>query len=84
MIIHREQIPYNDPQTGEQRYKLIASYVNKDHLVSFLQYPIPKEQMFEWKYATRTSADAPFYEYDYEQNDYVLDDNANKIRHQRT
>ena len=60
MIIHREQIPYNDPQTGEQRYKLIASYVNKDHLVSFLQYPIPKEQMFEWKYATRTSADAPF------------------------
>ena len=82
MIIHREQIPYNDSQTGEQRYKLIASYINKDHLVSFLQYPIPKEQMFEWKYATRTSADAPFYEYDYEKNDYVLDENGNKIQHQ--
>ena len=56
--------------------------MNKDHLVSFLQYPIPKEQMFEWKYATRTSADAPFYEYDYEKNDYVLDENGNKIQHQ--
>ncbi len=30
MIIHKEQIPFNDPQTGEQRYKLVASYVNKE------------------------------------------------------
>ena len=82
MIIHKEQIPYTDPQTGQQRYKLVVSYINKQGNVSFLQYPIPPESMFEWKYATRTSADPPFYEYDYDKNEYKLDENGNMIQHQ--
>lgn len=82
MIIHKEQIPYTDPSTGEQRYKLIVSYINKEGNVSFLQYPIPKESMFEWKYATRTSADPPFYDYDYTNNCFLLDEKGEKIQHQ--
>ena len=81
MIIHREQIPYTDPSTGEQKYRLIASYVNREGNVSFLNYSIPKEEMFEWKYATRTSADPPFYEYNRENGQYVLDEAGNKIEH---
>jgi hypothetical protein len=64
MIIHKEQVPYKFPD-GRNGWKLITSYINNEGKVAFLQYPIPQEQMFEWKYATRGNADPPFYEYDY-------------------
>jgi len=38
--------------------------VDRDGNVKFLQYPIPTEQMFEWKYTNRANADQPFQEYD--------------------
>ena len=64
MIIHKEQVPYRFPD-GRNGWKLITSYINKEGKVAFLQYPIPQDQMFEWKYATRGNADPPFYDYDY-------------------
>ena len=81
MIIHKEQVPYKFPD-GRNGWKLITSYINNEGKVAFLQYPIPQEQMFEWKYATRGNADPPFYEYDYKKNEYVLDENGQKIQHQ--
>lgn len=81
MIIHKEQVPYRFPD-GRNGWKLITSYINKEGKVAFLQYPIPQDQMFEWKYATRGNADPPFYEYDYQKNEYVLDEKGEKIQHQ--
>ena len=52
MIIHKEQVDYVFPD-GSQTKKLLVSYVDKEGEVKFLQYPIPKEQMFEWKYTTK-------------------------------
>ena len=47
MIIHKEQVEYVFPD-GKRGKKLLVSYVGKNGGIEFLQYPIPKEQMFEW------------------------------------
>lgn len=78
MIIHKEQLPRNDGKG----YKLVASYVNKDGNIDFLQYPFRQEDMFEWKYATRNNAEPPFYEYDYEKKEYKRNENGEYIQHQ--
>ena len=64
---------------GRQGFKLIASYINKEGNVGFLQYPIPQEEMYEWKYTTHANADQPFYEWDYEKNCQKLDENGQPI-----
>ena len=56
MIIHKEQVDYIFPD-GTPSKKLLVSYVNKEGKVSFLQYPIPPEQMFEWRYSSKAHAD---------------------------
>lgn len=78
MIIHKEQVDciLSNGQPGK---KLIVSYVNKEGNVNFLQYPIPQEQMFEWKYASKTTADPPFQEYDYTNNCFKTDENGNPV-----
>ena len=78
MIIHKEQIDciLSDGTPGK---KLIVSYVDKEGNVKFLQYPIPKEQMFEWKYTTKAYADPPFQEYDYINQCYKTDENGNPV-----
>lgn len=81
MIIHKEQVDCILPD-GTQSKKLLVSYVNKEGKVSFLQYPIPADQMFEWKYSSKAHADPPFYEYDYENNCYKKDENGNMIQRQ--
>ena len=78
MIIHKEQVDCILPD-GTPGKKLIVSYVDKEGNVKFLQYPIPKEQMFEWKYATKATADPPFQEYDFENNCFKTDENGNPI-----
>jgi DNA polymerase elongation subunit (family B) len=78
MIIHKEQVDYLLPD-GSQTKKLIISYVDKECNVKFLQYPIPKEQMFEWKYTSKAYADPPFPVYDFEKQQYLTDDNGNII-----
>lgn len=80
MIIHKEQVDYRLPN-GQMTKKLIISYVNKLGKVSFLQYPIPLSEMYEWKYSSKTQADPPFYEID-RTGQYVLDSDGNKIQHQ--
>lgn len=56
MIISKEQIAITDQQ-GNKTKKLVISYVGKDGQIKFLQYPIPTNQMFEWRYTTRQYAD---------------------------
>lgn len=73
MIIHKEQVDFVFPD-GTQSKKLLVSYVDKEGNVKFLQYPIPKEQMFEWKYTNKLHADPPFQLYDYQKQQYVLDE----------
>lgn len=73
MIIHKEQVDYVFPD-GTQSKKLLVSYVDKEGEVKFLQYPIPKEQMFEWKYTNKLHADPPFQLYDYQKQQYVTDE----------
>ena len=73
MIIHKEQVDYKF-DNGNIGKKLIISYIDKEGNVKFLQYPIPPEQMFEWKYATKTTADPPFKLYDYKTNQFVTDE----------
>lgn len=81
MIIHKEQLDYIQ-DNGQPGKKLVVSYVDKEGNVKFLQYPIPEQQMFEWKYATRTTADPPFQEYDYDKQQYKFDENNKPIIHQ--
>lgn len=57
MIINEEQQEFFDPSTGEKRNKLIISYVNKDGDISFMQYIVPTQQMFNWKFTSRKYAD---------------------------
>lgn len=78
MIIHREQLPITF-QDGRRGYKLVASYINKEGNVGFLQYDIPQEEMFEWKYTTHANADPEFYEWDYQNNCQKLDANGQPI-----
>jgi hypothetical protein len=78
MIIHREQLPITFPD-GRRGYKLVASYVNSEGNVGFLQYDIPQEEMFEWKYTTHANADPEFYEWDYQNNCQKLDANGQPI-----
>lgn len=59
MIIHKEQQVSYDA-LGRETRTLIISYVNKDGGVSFLSYPIPYEQMFEWKVTSKHYADPEF------------------------
>lgn len=81
MIIHKEQIDCILPN-GNPGKKLIISYVDKEGNVKFLQYPILENQMFEWKYATKTTADPPFQEYDYTTNQYKFDEYGKPVMHQ--
>jgi len=59
MIIHKEQIDITLPN-GQPGKKLIVSYVNDKGKIGFLNYTIPPEQMFEWKYTKPKYADPPF------------------------
>lgn len=81
MIIHKEQVDCILPD-GTPSKKLIVSYVNKEGNVEFMQYPVPKEQMFEWKYATRATADPPFPEYDFDKQCYKTDEFGNYVMRQ--
>ena len=78
MIIHKEQVDTILPN-GQPGKKLIVSYVDKEGNVKFLQYPIPEEQMFEWKYTNRANADPPFQEYDFEKKQFKFDANGKPI-----
>lgn len=78
MIIHKEQIDDIYPD-GTPTKKLIVSYVDKNGQIKFLQYPIPPEQMFEWKYTNKLHADPPFQVYDFEKNEYKKDEFGNPI-----
>ena len=49
MIIHKEQVDCMLP-SGEAGKALYVSYVDKDGSIKKMYYPIPKEQMFNWKY----------------------------------
>lgn len=49
MIIHKEQVDCMLP-SGEVGKALYVSYVDKDGSIKKMYYPIPKEQMFNWKY----------------------------------
>lgn len=59
MIINKEQIDFVD-ENGAQRKMLIISYVNKDGEISFMKWPIPLTEMYEWAYTTRHYADPEF------------------------
>lgn len=65
MIVNKEQIPYID-QNGEETKRLVVSYVAKDGSIKFLDYPIPKSEMFNWYYAGRgANADPSWLSYDH-------------------
>lgn len=64
MIISKEQQDIVDQNTGDPSKKLIISYVNKNHQISFLQYNVPSSEMFSWKYTTRQYADPIWKSYD--------------------
>ena len=78
MIIHKEQVDTILPN-GQPGKKLIVSYVDKEGNVKFLQYPIPEEQMFEWRYTNKANADPPFQEYDFEKRQFKFDANGKPI-----
>lgn len=63
MIVSKEQRDFINDK-GEKQTELIVSYVSKDHKISFLRYPIPKDQMFIWKYSNRQNADPIWKSYD--------------------
>ena len=81
MIIHKEQVDYVFPD-GKRGKKLLVSYVGKNGGIEFLQYPIPKEQMFEWKYGNSRNEDPPFQEYDFEKKCFKVDDKGQPIMRQ--
>ena len=63
MIVNKEQLDAYD-NNGNLVKDLIISYVNKEGNISFLKWQIPVEEMFEWKYTKRSSADMQFAVYD--------------------
>ena len=81
MIIHKEKVDYVFPD-GKRGKKLLVSYVGKNGGIEFLQYPIPKEQMFEWKYGNSRNEDPPFQEYDFEKKCFKVDDKGQPIMRQ--
>lgn len=81
MIIHKEQIDCILPD-GTPSKKLIISYVDKEGNVKFLQYPVPTDQMFEWRYTNRQNADPPFQEYDFTTQSYKFNPDGSPVMHQ--
>lgn len=81
MIINKEQVDYLLPD-GTPTKKLIVSYIDKQGQVKFLQYPVPKDSMFEWKYTNRQNADPPFQEYDFATNQYKFNADGSPVMHQ--
>ena len=81
MIINKEQIDFILPD-GTPTKKLLVSYVDKKGDVKFLQYPVPKESMFEWKYTNKANADKPFQEYDFETKQYKFNPDGTPVMHQ--
>lgn len=81
MIIHKEQIDCILPD-GTPSKKLLVSYVDKEGDIKFLQYPIPKDQMFEWKYTNRANADKPFHEYDFVTGQYKFNEDGTPVMRQ--
>lgn len=69
MIVNKQQIDTWDSD-GNQRKQLVISYINPSGKISYLQWLIPQDQMFEWGYTNRANADKPF---------YVLDENGKTI-----
>ena len=47
-----------------------------------MQYPIPKDQMFEWKYTNRANADKPFHEYDFATGQYKFNEDGTPVMRQ--
>ena len=64
MIVNEEQQEFFDPSTGQKKNKLVISYVNKEHKISYLQYIIPENQMFSWKYTTKKFSDKNWASFD--------------------
>lgn len=81
MIINKEQVDYLLPD-GTPTKKLIVSYIDKQGQVKFLQYPVPKESMFEWKYTNKQNADPPFQEYDFLNKCYKFNTDGSPVMHQ--
>lgn len=81
MIINKEQIDFILPD-GTPTKKLLVSYVDKKGDVKFLQYPVPKESMFEWKYTNKANADKPFQEYDFATKQYKFNPDGTPVMHQ--
>lgn len=63
MIVSKEQRDYVD-ENGNVSKNLIVSYVNKSGEISFLDYKVPFDQMFGWKYGIRKNADKEWKSYD--------------------
>lgn len=67
MIINKEVRDIIDAQ-GQPQKQFLVSYVNKEGRIDYLKYDVPQEQMFNWKYATKQTADPVWKSYD---NKYV-------------
>lgn len=73
MIVNKEQIDVNDSD-GNSVKVLIISYVNKEGKISYLKWPIPQSEMYEWAYTNRANADKPFIAYDLNTRQPIIDE----------
>jgi len=73
MIVNKEQIDVND-SNGNSVKILVISYVNKEGKISYLKWQIPASEMYEWAYTNRANADKPFYAYDLNTKQPIIDE----------
>lgn len=65
MIVSKEQIIVKHPVTKEiTKRALKVSYVDRNGGIGFLDWDIPENQMFSWKYTSKQYADPYFQSYD--------------------
>ena len=64
MIINKEQVDCVD-SNGYPSKKIIVSYIDKQGLVKFLQYPVPAQDMFKWVYTRKSMATPGWQSYDH-------------------
>lgn len=67
MIVNKEVRTIVD-KFGQHQNQFIVSYVDSDGKIKFLVNNIPQEEMFNWKYTTKATADPNWKSYD---NKYI-------------
>lgn len=78
MIINKEIQQHVDAQ-GNNVYKLIISYTNKDGGISYMKMDLPESEMFKWVETNKNHADPPFALKDKRTGKEILDENGNPI-----